>query len=134
MDGLLRDGKIDPGVVVEPGAEIYIVCDSNVRTDNDFAQVVKDTVISDPDVVPHRQLPRISNSNRRPELDRFAKFCSKESQEEVAPEVQGLGRPAKQGALKNPPGLDRYKRTTAELGRHPKPAQVLITLHLTHAD
>ena len=37
MDRLLFDGKIYPGIVVEPGAEVHVVRDRDIRTNDDFA-------------------------------------------------------------------------------------------------
>jgi len=49
---LLLDREINPGVIVQPGAEVHAVCDSDIGTDDDFAQIVKDTVVPDPDIIP----------------------------------------------------------------------------------
>lgn len=91
MDRFLLDGKINSGVVVESGAQVYVMCDCDIGTDEDFPQIVKDTVVANPDIVPYAQLPGIGYADAGTEPDGFANFCSEESQQETAPGVQDLG-------------------------------------------
>lgn len=106
-------------------ADIGFLRYNRIVSDDDFTKTVESYMISNPAVIPNRNLPRVSDLHRRSDDDATADLCSKKTQQPSAPSIKELRRPPKRSGLHQPPQLHNDRIPSPKVWRKPEAIQLL---------
>jgi hypothetical protein len=97
-----------------------------------FAEIIENTVVSNPYIVANRQFPWIRYPRSRTNANCLPDRGSECSQQEVPPAVENLRRHAEEGSLYDPPNLNHNCGPSTKPRGHAKETQILILSFFIH--
>ena len=99
--------------------------DAGVVADANFSEGVERGVIADPGVVADGEFPGIGDFDGGTDDNAAADSGAEEAEEEAAPSIKELRRPAECGCLDDPPELHEPGGAAAKIGRQDEAFQIL---------